>query len=279
VSGNVYVRPATENNRQLVATNQIGTQDLAVHYPVYDTFETQVARGNVQGAYPFGSYGKRTATGAETNRIIWPDGTFTLPAAAGVQMTLVSTSANDAAAGTNIRKVELHYLDADLAPQSEIIELNGLTNVTTVATDIRFIQCLHVHTYGTSPYAAGTITAKNAGTTYSQISTGELRCSSSARMVPFGKKCFVSGAVAGAVSGTAAAGVFIQIVATELDTFQYTNPMILFPHGGIGLQDTSVTFNFPVPLVFNAGTVIALSMSTDKAAIVGASWFGWLEDV
>lgn len=238
-----------------------------------------VARGKINGAVPIASYGKRTTTGAETNRVIWPNGIFSIPPAAGVQMSLASTSVNDSSAGTNIRTVEMHYLDANLLEQTEIITLNGTTPVLTVATDIRFINCLHVVTFGTSAYAAGDITASNGGTTYSQISTGYLRCTSSARMVPAGKKCFVDGAVAGTVSATADAGVFIDLVASELDANQYLDPLILFPQSGIGLQNSSVTFTFPVPPVFSAGTVIALSASTDKAAIIGASWYGWLEDI
>lgn len=237
-----------------------------------------VARGRIPNTTPYGSYGKRTSTGAETNRVIWPNGIFTLPPATGVQMSLVSTDAADAAAGTNIQTIEIHYLDANLIEQSEFVTLQGLTPVLTVATDIRFINCIHVHTFGTSPYAAGNITASNGGVTYSQISTNELRCTSSARMVPSGKVCYVAGAVAGAVSGTASSGVFIQLVASELDVIQYVDPMILFPQSGIGLQDTSTSFNFPVPQKFSAGTVIALQMTTDKTATVGASWFGWLED-
>lgn len=244
-----------------------------------DSIMTDIARGKVTGAYPIGSYGQRTATGAETNRVIWPNGIFSLPDSAGVQMTIVSTSANDDAAGTNIRTVELHYLDADLVEKSEIVTLDGLTPVLTTATDIRFINCMHVETYGTTPYADGDITASNGGVTYSMIATAELRCSSSARMVSAGKVCYVAGAVGGAVSGTAAAGVFLKVVATELDGKQYIDPMILFPYGAIGMQDTSVAYNFPVPLRFSAGTVIALCLTTDKAATIGGSWFGWLEDV
>jgi len=244
-----------------------------------DSYMLDVARGKISSASAYGSYGKREASGAETNQVIWPAGTFSLPDSAGVQMSIVSTDAADDSAGTNIRKIELHYLDANLIEQTEIITLDGLTPVLTTATDIRFINCMHVHEYGTDPYAAGDISASNGGITYSLISADELRCSSSARMIPANKKAFVAGAVGGAVSGTAAAGVFMQLVATELDAFQYVEPMILFPHGGIGMQDTSIAYNFPVPLKFSAGTVIALSLTTDKAAIVGGSWFGWIEDV
>lgn len=259
-------------NRHYLVITELSRQSV-------DSMMVDVARGNVPGAKPIGSYGKRTTTGPETNRVIWPNGVFTIPPSAGVQMSIVSTSANDAAAGSNVRQVEVHYLDGSLNEQSEIVTLNGLTPVLTVATDIRFINCIHTHTYGTTPYAAGNITASNGGTTYGEIGQGELRCTSSARMIPAGYRCFVAGAVGGSVSGTAAAGVFMQIVATELDTNQYVDPMILFPHGGIGLQDVSVAFNFPVPLKFSAGSVVALSLTTDKAAIVGGSWFGWLESI
>lgn len=279
MTDNIYVRPATENNRLKVATNEIGSQDSAIHYPVYDTFPVQVARGLVSGAQPIGSYGERTTAGAETNRIIWPNGVFTLPDAAGVQMSIVSTSANDAAAGTGIQTIEIHYLDEDLIEKTEIVTLNGLTPVLTTATNIRFINCMHIQTYGANAYAAGDITASNGGTTYSQISTNETRCTSSARMIPAGKRAFLAGASAGSVSGTAATSAVVRIVATELDNHQYIDPLIFIPFGSVGIQDTSESFNFPVPLPFSAGSVIAMSATVDKAATVTGSWFGWLEDV
>ena len=58
-------------------------------------------------------------------------------------MKLASTSANDTAAGTGIRKVRIHYLDADHVPHEEVVTLNGLTAVNTVATDIYRINRLH----------------------------------------------------------------------------------------------------------------------------------------
>jgi hypothetical protein len=296
MADNIGVRPSTTTGSVSVATDDIG----GVHYPVYkngfgpdgsysgvtqtlplpsDSIMVNVARGLVSGAQPFGSYGKRIASGAESNVILWPNGTFSIPSSSGVQMSLVSTNAADDETGANIRTIEIHYLDINLAQQSEILTLQGLTPVTTTATDIRFINCMHVHTFGTSAYAAGNITASNGGTTYSEIATGQLRCSSSARMIPAGYKCYVAGAVAGAVSGTASAGVVIQLVASELDANQYVDPLIMFPQGGIGLQDATAAFNFPVPYSFSAGTVIALNITTDKAAIIAGSWYGWIEPV
>jgi len=244
-----------------------------------DSYGADIARGVITGAQPFGSYGERVATGAETNRVVWPNGVFTLPPAVGVQMSIVSTSADDDKdAGTGIRTIEFHYLDANLDTQSETIQLEGLTPVLTAATNIRFIQCMHISTYGDTAAAAGIITASNGGATYSQINASDLRCSSSMRMVPRGKRCFINGLAAGATSGTAAAGVTIRIVASELDNHQYIDPLILIPFASISFQDSSETLNLSVPLVFNEGVVIGFTDTTDKSATISASWFGWLED-
>lgn len=255
------------------------TADLAV--ASNRDFRLMVARGDIAGAESFGSYGERTALGGETNRVIWPNGIFTLPPVAGVQMTVVSTSANDTAAGTHVRTIEIHYLDSNLDQRHETVIMAGLTPVLTTATDIRFIQCMHIQTVGgaSTAFAAGDISASFGGVTYSLIAAGDTRCTSSARMIPGGKVAFVEGASASATSGTSAAKVRVRIVASELDTHQYLDPLILIPFGSIGVQDGSEATTFPLPLRFSAGTVIAMTVTTDKDANVNGDWFGWIEDI
>lgn len=237
-----------------------------------------VARGLWPGAQPFGAYGERSAAGAESNMVIWPNGAFSIPPSSGVQMSIVSTSTADAAAGTGIRTARIHYLDADLAVQTEDVTLNGTTPVLTVATDIRFIQCFHALTVGSGAKAAGEITASHSGTTYSQVATGTLRCSSSARMVPAGKRCLLMGAAGSSISGTSAARVEIRIVSTELYGNQYSDPMLLFPQGSICCQDGGIALAFPVPQPFSEGAVIAMTATTDKAATISGTWYAILED-
>jgi len=237
-----------------------------------------VAAGNIPGAELFGAYGEFTATGAETNHLIWPDGVLTLPAASGVQMSVVSTGAADSAAGANIRSIDIHYLDDTLTPQVEVVTLNGITPVLTVATNIRFVQCVHGLTFGANGYAAGTITISNGANIYSQIAIGDTRCASSARMVPAGKRAFVAGAAASATSGTAAAKVKIRIVASEITDQQFTSPFVLIPFGSIGIQDNGISMSFPLPLPFSEGAVIAMTGSCDKGSVMNGTWFGWLEN-
>lgn len=65
------------------------------------------------------------------------------------QRSIVSGSANDAAAGTGARTVQIVYYDNAMdGPFTETVTLNGTTAVNTVATDIRFIERMVVLTAG-----------------------------------------------------------------------------------------------------------------------------------
>jgi hypothetical protein len=240
----------------------------------------QIARGQVSGARPEGSFGELTTTGADANRIIWPNGVFKIPDAAGIDIDIVSSNVNDIDGGSGINSIEVHYLDVELNEQSETILLDGTTPVVDAITGVRFINCMHIQLTGTNGQGAvGDIKAYVGAQIYSEIKSGDVRCSSSARMVPKDKRMIVAGIVGSAISGTAAARALIQIVATELGNHQYTEQGLFMPFGSIGLQDSSEGFNLPVPLPFKEGTVIAMFLkTTDKAAIITGDWFGWIED-
>ena len=240
-----------------------------------------VARGDAPAGYePFASFGERTSTGAETNFPVWPDGVLTFAPQLGVQMSVQSTSANDAAGGTNIRTVEIHYLDRRLTGQAELVTLNGTTSVLTEATDIRWIQCMHLVTTGATPRAAGNITATYGGGTYSYIPTNGTRCTSAFRMVPRGKYLYIDGAVGASTSTTADTTTTLRLVATEIDNHQFLkNPMRLIPSASIGLQNGSIGFDFPPGIRFGPGTLVGCTHTTNKAATVSCSWFGRLEPI
>ncbi len=248
----------------------------------------EIARGNAPGKAPFGSFGELITAAVLTSQVIWPNGPYVFPPPGGVSIELVSTSINDTLAGTGIRKVEMHYLNSALEVNSVIIELNGTTPVTVdedanPLVDVRFIQCLHVVETGTfGQGAVGDIVARTlggAGGDFAFINIGNVRCNSSARMVPANKKAIVYGLVASSISGTAAARSKIQISATELDNHQYTDQGLFMPFGSVGVQDNSQAFVLPIPGNFKAGTIVAMLGSTDKAAEITGAWFGWLEDV
>lgn len=243
-----------------------------------DSIQNDVARGYVPGAVQFGSFGERELVGATSNQIIWSNGAFSAPHPTGIRISVVSTSANDSAAGTGIRTLEIHYLDNNLDEQVETVIMTGTTPVLTVATNIRFINLAHMITFGALAHAAGDITFTNNGNNYAEILAGNPVQVSSARMVPRGKVFYLSGATAGSVSGSTTARVLIRLAANSYNGNIFNNPFALVPYGSIGVQDNTVAFNFPVPFRFISGVVVALLASSDKSCTVSGSIYGWLED-
>lgn len=239
---------------------------------------TDVARGKVSGNIPFGGYGEKTTSGADSG-VLWPDGVYAFPPAIGVQISIKSTSPNDTSGGSGANSVDVHYLDSNLVERVETIVCTGTTAALSVATNIRFIQCMHLVTYGVGKCAAGTISATNGSNIYSQIYVGQLRCSSSVRMVPKNKRLLVTSMTGGAISGTAGSKVIIRISTPTFDGHDFTTDAVFMPLFSAAFQDTSTGLTIPCPLKFTEGQSVGMTFECDKAATVVGSWFGALENI
>ena len=93
------------------------------------------------------------------------------------QRSIVSANANDSAAGTGARQVQITYLSATgEGPFTETVTLNGTTAVNTVATNICFIERMDVVAVGSGGSNAGAInlyTGTGAtGVIFAAIGTG-----------------------------------------------------------------------------------------------------------
>lgn len=243
-----------------------------------ELYTLNVARGIYPGKLPVSSFGERVSMGAESG-VLWPDGAYAIPPAAGIQMQFQSTNTEDSATGTGIKSLHVHCVLDTLEEYEFDITLNGLTPVLTPISNIRFIECIHINT---GAAAVGTIsaTAVSPGTQiYSQITPGKVRCSSSVRMVPKNKRAMIYGAVAGCASGTAAASGIIRFCTTEISTHQYTDPLIFIPHQSLVFQDGSFGMNFPIPFPVNEGQLFGLTYEVDKSARLVGSIFGILEEI
>ncbi len=127
---------------------------------------------------------------AVSNYAVWgvaSDYTFL---AAATQPKVVSTSANDVmTSGSGAWQVKVIYLDTNFAEKSEIVNMNGTTDVVMTANDVFRINDVKVVATGTGLVPAGIITVKNNGNTVTMASilAGENTSKQIIYTVPAGK--------------------------------------------------------------------------------------------
>lgn len=114
------------------------------------------------------------------------------------QRSIASASANDTAAGTGARTVQIIYLDSTGAgPFTETLTLNGTTGVNTVSTNICYIEEIKVLTVGSGGSNAGIITLYTAinkgGTTIGTINAADNQTFWCHHYIPNGKVCNITG--------------------------------------------------------------------------------------
>jgi len=134
--------------REVSSISRVGTSE---------PFELQVARGQISFHRLKFKFGNNAAVG-DTEETIWAEGGLYVYPTSATQMTVSSSSADDAAAGTGARTINIQGLDADYNEISEDIILNGQTPVTTVNSYLR-INRGSVLTAGSGGKNAGIIRA------------------------------------------------------------------------------------------------------------------------
>ncbi len=138
------------------------------------------------------------------------------------QMQVVSTSANDTAAGTGARQVTIDYLTEPSSifgfkRFSEEVLLNGVAPVNTIATNISRIEKFRVSKVGTTAVAQGDISLQSVGgvTTYELIPTGENINRTAVHFVPNRYMSIVTDVMFGT---TTAGGVRFSFTNVPLDS-------------------------------------------------------------
>lgn len=240
---------------------------------------------NIEGgtAQELTALGSRLSVSAATNGDdIWSGTATTLPIPpdAGEQMEVVSTSVNDDGSplGTGIQTLLIHYIDASGVDKEETITMDGTTNVTTVATNIRFVQEIHALTVGSNGAAAGTITIFKSGvpaTAYSQINPGHNRSSNTARMVPSNKVLIIR---SWSCSGGASAGGKTADIRIRVTSHHGTLlPRVFQGQDNFTVFNTGIFKTFEPPIAVPAfGIVKCTSYASVGGADVQASWQGIL---
>lgn len=139
------------------------------------------------------------------------------------QRSFSSANANDdgSPAGTGARTLKFIYYDQTGAgPFSETLTLNGTGCVSTVATNIAFIEQMHVMTVGSTGSNVGIITmyvnAACGGGTIGTIAATDNQTFWAHHYVPTGKVANVTGISAGSTSTTVGCGALFVLRSKNL---------------------------------------------------------------
>jgi hypothetical protein len=139
----------------------------------------------------------------------------------GQGMNVVSTSASDTSNGTGVQQITIEYFTVPSGTtgwikKSEVVTLNGVTPVPTVAVDIYRINRVHTNRVGTNGTAVGTITVKDLTNTtlFAQIDIGNNVFERAIHYVTKGEMAVLSDTMVGVSSN---GGVIFRWFKTEED--------------------------------------------------------------
>ena len=167
---------------------------------ITDDMFLDISRGNRAGMISIHKFGQNLV--GTTMEDIWPaGGLYTWPTNAAT-LEAISTSVNDAAAGTGARTIVIEGLDASFLPITETNTLNG-TSAST-ATSLSFVRVNRAYVLTAGTYASTTILGtqdgditirrSGGGATQAQILDGDKHGQTQiARFtVPAGKSAYVN---------------------------------------------------------------------------------------
>lgn len=238
-------------------------------------FGDDIALGNIPGFRRLGAQSEKESLSNVDNQDIWngPTDFIPIPSPAGEQMTVVSSDANDAAAGTGVQEVRILYLDINGEEQIEDISMDGTNPVNTIATDITFVNEFHAKAVGATGYAEGDIDIHQLGApavVYARISQAFNVSMSSLRKVQAGKTGYVKNFCTTAFSGRS---ITIRLLTTSN---RVGLPGVFVVQAGGIIGEGDVNRDLDPPIVCPPGTIIKLTASPSlPGPSVTASWRGY----
>ena len=146
-----------------------------------EPFDLQVARGQIMGHSIVSLFGYQSSV-TTTAIPIWENATTYTYITTASTLTLVSTSASDDTSAL----IVISGLDANFAPISETLAMNGVTGVTTVNSYFRVNSLLMVSPGTSQNTNVGTITLKQSSNIVAQINAGIGKSQSTIYTVPAG---------------------------------------------------------------------------------------------
>lgn len=240
---------------------------------LFEPFELQVSRGQIADHIRLFQFGANTNI-QTTTTTAWAGTTsnYVYPSAATV-MTVSSSSASDAAAGTGARTVQVSGLDANYAVATEIVTLNGTSAVNTTNSYIRINDAVVLTAgsggtaVGTIYVGVGTVTSGVPATIYSLIPIGYNKDAQAVWTVPAGYTAYMTSCTWSA--GNTTANLLI------------TGALVYRPFGGVFIIESTCKFNvgtsfdrhFDTPAVFTEKTDIEMRLGSSTAGSAGTGEF------
>lgn len=180
------------------------------HFGKTEPFFFQVAADLIPNHRSFQLFGYNSDIDT-SEESVWPDGGVVPHPTVASALTIVSTSASDASAGTGARTVYIAGLDQKYNEVNETITLNGVTGVTTTKSYL-YVNEFYVVTVGSSEANVGEITAKVSTTLYDLIAVGYNNRTTAHYCVPAGYTGYMTSGVitAGQASGSTSITAFLK---------------------------------------------------------------------
>ena len=200
----------------------------------YEPFELQVARGQITGHEVVNVFGYASAVSTSFVSVWENNAAYVFPTVAST-MVVSSSSASDTAVS-----VQIFGLDADYNRITEVVALNGTSDVATTKVYWRINNV--ITTVGA---AVGTVYVKNAGgTTYAQIAIGSGKTNMSVYTVPAGYTAYLTQFDAFS-STSVTSGVFATFRGLITSSTGISNVVLQAPF----LNTYAVTRPYPIPVL------------------------------
>lgn len=227
-------------------------------------FHTEVALGRRQGAETWNKFGynQDIDSGSGEEIIASWGGTFQY-LTSGETIDIVSSNADDTLAGTGAQRVIIWGVDENWNPQTEIVEMNGTSTVTTTSQWIG-INRIAIYKAGTGLKNAGDIdvTANTSGYQMAQMKAGEGTSQQCIFYVPQGHQFLAEWLYFNALKTSGGGNpeilfkgyVYSDVATAEFEVFR----------AELDIQrEINKTINPPIPFVIGEKSILWFTADTD----------------
>ena len=231
------------------------------------SYELEVARSLRTGISQVNKFGKNPDIDSGQTEDVWGvGGTWAPPTAAGT-VAIVSSSADDTAAGIGARTLTVTGLNGSYVEVEETVTLNGTTPVNT-ANSYFIVSRMIVATAGTSATAIGTISSVSNGTgtpTFPGIIIGANQTQFCIYQVPTAYTLYLWNYAAGVSGGTTAE---VNLMAKPFGGVYNLKGQVQLNSAGSSFERV----DYKVPLKFAAKTIVKLTCTatSNNTAVVGS---------